>query len=287
MKSWSILLISLSSLTFLRCGILQKDDDSSSNGPGSAAPNFELTGVEFSEVRPADVTQFVNRTQLIRAFKFNSLDLAARVITISGGISRGKNASFATCIKSKIENTKLEATLDSVGYSINFDFIALCDAASEPDDLISDVRNNLVATMKIGCAGGKTETKDGQTIKEMDVNICTGAQSATYTYNFTINAHSATKVKKGTEYVITAVRDIVLNESVAAPNGTPCNLVIENDKFSRLPGCRLLTQSKTYSGDPKFEANSPKSSKAGIDPHPIVVQAAVTIENAQIDGTAP
>ncbi|MCX6123174.1 MAG: hypothetical protein NTV34_00240, partial [Proteobacteria bacterium] len=107
MNSGSILLISLTSMTFLQCGILQKDEDSSSNGPGSAAPNFELTGVEFSEVRPAEVTQFVNRTQLFRSFKFNSLDLAARVVSISGGISRGKNANFATCIKSQIENTKL------------------------------------------------------------------------------------------------------------------------------------------------------------------------------------
>ncbi len=180
-------------------------------------------------------------------------------------------------------------TTDTVSYEFNFDFIALCDDAATPDDLIDEIKNTMRGRVTIGCAGGKIADLVGKEAKDLDTKACNDSQSFKFSYNFEVNSRKTTKTKNGTETEVTDVDSKIASSTLSAADGGPCIVTVTDKKTRSLASCQLVTQSKTFKGAPKFETNSPVVGKDGLekDPRPQVYQSIATVKNAVIDTDAP
>lgn len=292
-------------LAMVGCDRLNKDDDSPSGSTGPALVDFSLTGNEVTEVKGPQVVSFVNSTPLLQTFKFSKIQLATNVSSQAGRVSRRPDG-IATCIQTTIKNHPLKVTNDSVGYDMSLDFVTICDTKAKPEDLVDEVVNKLTASMTIGCAGRIIADKfKGKTVGDLENtdNICGDASAITFSYSYKIDARRTTKTKQGSESEVTGVSVVLMSQSLAAPNGGPCVLNIDPSAAGtnhealdsestavttngdrHLSACRLTAQSKTFSGNPKDESNSPRETTS---PHPVVLQSVVDISGATMKPEVP
>lgn len=283
--------ITLAAALIASCGLLKQNDDSAPARGNDVPPqdSFELTGKEATTLNANGLRTNVNNFTFLSNVKFASQSASE----FASYISRGKAKNFTACVKKKLDSVPLEVTGDTVSYSFNFDFIALCDDAAQPDDLIDSIKNTMRGNVVIGCAGGKLGTLAGQesgALKDAAA-LCDNSQSLKYSYNFYVDARKATKTKVNTEFEVTSVESKLASASLSATDGGPCVLTVTDKKSRVMSACKAISQSKTYSGAPKYESNSPVVPSAddvhAKEPRPVVVQAAATVTNASIDTDAP
>lgn len=280
----NVILVGMTSVV-ASCGLFNKDDDRTES-PAPTKPTFELTGTETSNLSVDALTAKVRGEKILKNFQLTQFKIADRVVASVGKISSGKDASFSACVRSYIENSPLNVTRDSVSYSINADFISLCDVKREESDTSSIPVNTLVATMTYGCSNGDTSGLKDKLVKDLNLEgVCGDATLVTYSHKLLIKAEKAVTTGDATVGASqSTVTSVVAEEIVSSVNGQSCVLRVIDKRYRAIDSCRIVSQSKTYEGDPAYLKNSPNDS---VIKGPTVNQSVITIQGAQIDNTAP
>ena len=281
MKFLSYLTVASALVGLSSCGILSHDDDNTSGG-GSNPPTFNLTGKDTTTLETADLRTRINGFTFLQKLTFANPDPKDS----ASYINRGKAKNFNACVQKQLNSVPLAVTADTVSYTFDLDFIALCDDAQKDSDMIDSIANTMHGSVVIGCAGGNIASLQGKFVKDLGdiAALCKDAQSQKFAYDFTVSARKATKTKKGTESEVTSIESYTAHSSLNSGNG-PCVLTVTDTTVRSLSTCTFQEESKTFSGAPKFEQNStvaPTDDHAK-DPRPVVMQTAATVTNATLD----
>ncbi|MCX6117866.1 MAG: hypothetical protein NT027_10005, partial [Proteobacteria bacterium] len=286
------LFLSLAICTSLTsCSFLQSDADST-RSPDSGSSDKDATGLvglEHTDVSGDEVSAFINggEATIARNLNFFSTDkstVAASLANSASKLSRDVNVSadFVKCVNTKIGLVGLQKTVDTVSFAMDFDFIKECDRDEKPDDLVGEIKNTFKANVTFGCASGQIAKLSAEFLKDLpsDIfNYCKSEDvlSRKFGWDMTVDARKTFKVKNGTEYEVNQVVSILSNVSLTAKNGSPCNIVRTNSTTEQMDSCRMVSQSKTFTGKPVDESNSPNDK---VKNHPRVLKKVVTVGGA-------
>lgn len=281
MKLLGYLTVASAIVSLTSCGILTQEDDSPS-ARSVTPPTFGITGPVTTNLETSALRARINGFSFLQKLTFAN----PNPISEASDINRGTAKNFHACVQKQVSSVPLAVTNDTVSYTFDFDFIALCDNAAKESDLIDSVSNTMKGSVVIGCAGGSLASLQGKQVKDLvDVTtLCKDSQSQKFSYDYSVAARKATKTKKGTESEVTSIVSYVSRSSLNSGSG-PCVLTVTDQTVRSLSTCSVIEESKSFNGAPKFEQNSPivPTDDHAKEARPVVMQTSATISNATLD----
>jgi hypothetical protein len=249
--------------------------------------SFELTGPTSTPLEGKDVLTLVNQSKNLVNFGLVNFGLVNGRISLNlkpSAIQSNRSTLFSECVTSKLENTKLGVTADTITFDSILNLTAECDRVPPPEDHIQALSNVFGMQFKLTCSGQDLSQYKGKSLKDvLEADICSNSNAIQISFQTWTKAEKSVETKVGSAYEVTSVQSEISASNVSASNGGPCQLIKTDLEHSILHSCVFTNQSKQYSGHPKYAGNSPAEKN---DPRPVVTQEIVSLSEMTMERNA-